>query len=70
MIIIYCLAQFISYITKSVRNTGNAVILLGLVAGITLLGIFGQGEIASQGMNVLYLIVGAKIQSFRQRIRR
>ena len=45
--------NFLKNIIINIKATGPAAVLISWVLGVALLGIFGKGEIASHGMNVL-----------------
>jgi len=61
--------DFLKNIIVNLKATGPAAVLIAWVLGVTLLGIFGNGEIASHGMSALYvfgimlvMILGQKVQ--------
>jgi hypothetical protein len=58
---------FLKNIALSIRATGPAAVLVSWVLGVTLLGIFGQGEIASKAMSALSVTGGLLIVILGQR---
>ena len=58
---------FLKNIALSIRATGPAAVLVSWVLCITILGIFGQGEIASTAMSTLSLLGGLLIVILGQR---
>jgi hypothetical protein len=58
---------FLKNIAVSIRATGPAAVLVSWVIGITLLGIFGHGEMASKAISVLSITGGMLIVILGQR---
>lgn len=60
-------AGFLNNIAVSIRATGPAAVLVSWVLGVTLLGIFGQGEVASRAITILSVAGGLLIAVLGQR---
>jgi L-asparagine transporter-like permease len=60
--------DFLKNIAVNIRATGPAAVLISLIAGITLLGLFGQGELARSALNILAFATGALGLALAQRI--
>jgi len=58
---------FLKNIAVSIRATGPAAVLVSWIIGVTLLGIFGQGEIALKAMSALSITGGALVIILGQR---
>jgi hypothetical protein len=60
--------EFLKNIAVNLKATGPAAVLIALIGGITLLGLFGQGEMARSALNILAFATGALGLALAQRI--
>ncbi len=58
---------FFKNIAVSLRAAGPSAVLVSWVIGVTLLGIFGEGEIASKALGALSVVGGLLIIVLGQR---
>lgn len=59
--------EFLKNIAVNLKATGPAAVLVSLIGGITLLGLFGQGELAKSALNVLAVFSGIVSVALAQR---
>ncbi|MBU2835748.1 hypothetical protein HF673_08230 [Acidithiobacillus thiooxidans] len=50
--------EFLKNVAVNLNATGPAAVLISLIGGITLLGLFGHGGLASSALSILSLIIG------------
>lgn len=50
--------EFLKNITLNLKATGPAAVLISLIGGITLLGLFGEGEMAQAALYILAFNIG------------
>lgn len=59
--------EFMKNIAVNLRATGPAAVLIALIAGITILGLFGDGPMAKSALSILALLTGLVGISLAQR---
>lgn len=59
--------DWLKNITINLKATGPAAVLIALIVGITVLGVFGQGEKAGSALSILGFMVGALGVALAQR---
>jgi hypothetical protein len=60
--------DFLKNIVVNLKATGPSAVLIAWIIGITLLGIFGDGEIAKKAVNYLGILGGILVVVLGQRI--
>ena len=59
--------EYLKNFAVNIRATGPAAVLIALIAGITLLGLFGEGTNSTLALSVLTVISGAIAISLAQK---
>jgi len=60
--------NFFRNIAVNLKATGPAAVLISLIGCITLLGLFGQSDLAKSALNILAFVTGALGLVLAQRI--
>jgi hypothetical protein len=50
--------EFLKNIAVNLKATGPAAVLISLSGCVTLLGLFGQGDLASSALSILAFLIG------------